>query len=476
MKLSQLLGGLPYGVHDVEVTDVTNDSRKVTAGTAFVCIRGTHQDGHKYAAAAANKGAAAVIAEHNVGVDCQVIIPDTRRAYGTMCSALYGDPKEHLKLIGVTGTNGKTTTTFLIKSVLEHFGKKVGLIGTIQNMIGDTVIPTDNTTPDAHELHRVFREMVDQGCEYAVMEVSSHALEQERVAGLHFAAGVFTNLTQDHLDYHITMENYVAAKKKLFSMTDAAIVNSDDAWAARMTDGIACAVSTYAVHDASADYRATDLNYRPDGVSFQFCDGTHRAAVSLHTPGCFSVYNALAAASTLLTLGFDFDRTVEYLSQTSGVKGRAEVVRTDRDFTVIIDYAHTPDGLENILNAFNSIKTGRLVVLFGCGGDRDVTKRPKMGKIAADLADYCIVTSDNPRTEDPNRIIEDILAGMKDTKTPYTVIENRRDAIRFAVHNAQKGDIIILAGKGHETYQIVSTTKNHFDEREVVRDALAELA
>ncbi len=476
MKLSQLLGELPYGVHDVEITDVTNDSRKVAPGMAFVCINGTNIDGHKYAVAAANKGAVAVIAEHNVGVCSQVIVPDTKYAYAKMCSALYGNPKDQLKLIGVTGTNGKTTTTFLIKNILEQFGKKVGLIGTIHNMICDAVIPTENTTPDAHELHRIFREMVDAGCEYAVMEVSSHALEQERVAGLRFAAGVFTNLTQDHLDYHLTMDNYVLAKKKLFSMTDVAVINSDDKYAKQMIDGIPCAVSTYAVDDKCAEYRALDLNYRADGVSFSLENGGRVIDVSVRTPGRFSVYNALAAAGCIATLGFDLQETLKYLSRSVGVKGRAEVVETGRDFTVIIDYAHTPDGLENVLNTFNEIKTDRLVVLFGCGGDRDATKRPRMGKIAAQLADYCIVTSDNPRTEDPAGIIDDILVGMKDTKTPYTVIENRREAIHYAVKNAQKGDIIVLAGKGHETYQIIMTAKNHFDEREIVQEALAELS
>ncbi len=472
MKLSQLLGELPYGVHDVEITDVTNNSRKVEKGMAFVCIKGTNIDGHKYAEDAANKGAAAVIAEHNVGVCSQVIVPDTHIAYAKMCSALQGNPKDKLKLIGVTGTNGKTTTTFLIKSILEGFGKKVGLIGTIHNMIGDRIVPTENTTPDAYELHRVFREMVDEGCEYAVMEVSSHALDQGRVAGLHFAAGVFTNLTQDHLDYHFTMENYVAAKKKLFSMTDIAVVNSDDKWAQFLCDGIPCAVSTYAVEDSAAEYKADELSYRADGVSFKLTNGDRIENVSVKTPGRFSVYNALAAVGCVSSLGFDLKATVEQLSLASGVKGRAEVVDTGRNFTVIIDYAHTPDGLENVLNTFNEIKTDRLVVLFGCGGDRDATKRPKMGKIAAELADFCIVTSDNPRTEKPSAIIDDILVGMQGTTTPYTVIENREQAIHWAIKNAQKGDIIVLAGKGHETYQIIMKEKNHFDEREVVADAL----
>ncbi len=473
MKLSKLLGTLPYGVKDVEITDVTNDSRKVAPGTAFVCINGTVTDGHKYAESAACKGAAAVIAEHNVGVDCQVIVPDTKVAYANMCSALFGDPKNELKFIGVTGTNGKTTTTCLIKSVLEQLGRKVGLIGTIQNMIGDEVIPTENTTPDARDLHALLRRMADEGCEYVVMEVSSHALDQKRVWGLHFVAGVFTNLTQDHLDYHITMENYVHAKRKLFDVSDIAIVNSDDEWAKVMLEGVTCKTASFAVDDTSADFTSKAINYRPDGAVFELLSKSRIGRVKIATPGRFSVYNVLAAASTLIELGFDFEKVCEALSKAKGVKGRAEVVDTGRDFTVIIDYAHTPDGLENILSTMNKIKSGRLVTLFGCGGDRDRTKRPKMGRIAAALSDYCIVTSDNPRTEEPMDIIDDILIGMKNTKTPYTVIENRAQAIKFAVQNAQKDDIIVLAGKGHETYQIIGKTKNHFDEREIVLEALA---
>ena len=475
MKLSQLMGSLPYGVHDVDVTDVTNDSRAVKPGMAFVCLKGVSTDGHRYAVSAAEKGAAAVIAEHNVGVDCQIIVPNTHAVYARMCSALYGDPKDRLKLIGVTGTNGKTTTTYLLKSVLEQFGKKVGLIGTIHNMIGDRVIPTENTTPDAHQLHALFREMADAGCEYVVMEVSSHALDQERVGGLHFAAAIFTNLTQDHLDYHGTMANYLAAKKKLFQRTDLAIVNADDPASREITEGLTCPVATYGIENA-ASYQAKGVRYLQDGVVFELLGGTNIARVSLKTPGRFSVYNGLAAASCLLALGFDHEETAACLSNAAGVPGRAEVVPTGRDFTVILDYAHTPDGLENILKTVNEIKRGRLVILFGCGGDRDATKRPIMGKIAADLADFCIVTSDNPRTEDPEAIIRDVLEGMKDTSTPKKVIVNRRDAIRFALENAQPDDMIVLAGKGHEDYQIIGTTKHPFDERVVVREILEESA
>lgn len=476
MKLSQLLENLPYGSTDVEIVDITNDSRKVKEGVLFVCINGSTVDGHKFAKGAADKGACAILAEHNVGVDSQVLVSDSKKAYAKVCSAFFGNPKDKLKLIGVTGTNGKTSTTMLIKSMLEKFGHKVGLIGTIENLIGDKAIPTENTTPDAYELHKVLKMMVDEGCEYVVMEVSSHALDQDRVYGLEFEAGVFTNLTQDHLDYHLTIENYAEAKRKLFDMTKAAIVNSDDEWSKAMTDGIKCHLSTYAVNDQQAEYLAKGIRYNSDGVVFELLSSTKIARVRLKTPGKFSVYNGLAAASCLITLGFDFEKTAQYLSECYGIKGRAEVVEIDKDFTVIIDYAHTPDGIKNILSTMNEIKKGRLVTLFGCGGDRDSSKRPKMGKMAADLSDFCIVTSDNPRTEDPQAIVDDILVGMKDTKTPYKVIVNREEAIKYALQNAQKDDIIILAGKGHETYQIIGKQKNHFDEREVVQKAIAELS
>ncbi len=474
MKLSQLIGALPYGIADVEVTDITNDSRRVGKGTLFFCIRGAVTDGHKYAVAAAEKGAAAVIADHNVGVCCQVIVPDTRIAYAKACSEFYGNPKNSLKLIGITGTNGKTTTAYLIKSMLENLGKSVGIIGTICNIIGNEILPAANTTPDAAELHMLLRKMVDAGCEYAVMEVSSHALDQHRVEGLRYSSAVFTNLTQDHLDYHGSMENYIAAKRKLFNMTEVAVANSDDKYFTQMTENLACPILTYSVN-GSSDFKAESIAYLPQGTEFTLVGNGLNERVKTQTPGSFSVYNALCAASCMISLGFSADKVCAALSRATAVKGRAEVVPTGRDFTVIIDYAHTPDGVENILSAMNEIKQGRLVALFGCGGDRDRTKRSVMGAIAARLADYCIVTSDNPRTEQPKAIIDDILVGMEDTKTPYTVIENRRDAIFYAISNAKPRDVIVLAGKGHETYQIIGSEKVHFDEREIVKEALLQL-
>ena len=473
MKLSKLLGGLPYGNHDVEITSVTNDSRKVEKGSLFFCIRGWATDGHKYAEAAAGAGAAAVVVDHNVGIDCQIVVPDTRIAYAKACSEFYGNPKDKLKIIGVTGTNGKTTTTYLIKSILEAMGHKIGLIGTIHNMAGDKIIPSENTTPDAIKLHELFDMMVNEGCEYVVMEVSSHALDQERVYGIDFAVGVFTNLTLDHIDYHGTMDNYVAAKRKLFDRCAVAVVNEDDSYADRIKAGITYPVITYGIK--GGDYVAEDIKYYPAGTEFTLKNGQLTEMVKTKTPGKFSVSNAMCAISAIAALGFDVKQICEAISVAEGVKGRAEVVPTDADFTVLIDYAHTPDGVENILNAVNEIKSGRLVTLFGCGGDRDKTKRSIMGEIACKLSDFVIVTSDNPRTEDPAAIINDILPGVEGSTTPYVVIENREEAIKYAIKNAQKDDVIVLAGKGHETYQIIGTTKHHFDEREVVADALKEL-
>ena len=348
----------------------------------------------------------------------------------------------------------------------------MGLIGTIQNMIGDRVLPAGHTTPDPYDLQSMLALMEAEGCAYGVMEVSSHALDQERVEGCRFDAAVFTNLTQDHLDYHQTMERYMEAKKRLFRFCDAAVVNRDDDWAEKLTQGLDCRIVSYSAGDDAADYTARNIRSRPDGVDFELVGTGVIGRVRLSTPGEFSVYNALAAASCALVLGMPFDRVIEALGTMRGVKGRAEIVPTGRDFTIVIDYAHTPDGLENICRTLKDCSSGRLVTLFGCGGDRDKGKRPKMGAIAAALSDYLVITSDNPRTEPPDAIIRDILAGVEDSGTPYTVIENRVEAIRWAVRHAQPGDTILLAGKGHETYQVLDSGIIHLDEREVVADAL----
>ena len=460
---------------DREITAITCDSRRIEPGCLFVCIVGTVVDGHRFAAAAEEAGAAAIVTQRDMGLRTQLVTDNTRRAWAQICANWFGNPAGRLHLIGVTGTNGKTTTTSLIKSMLEYDGHKVGLIGTIQNMIGSRVLPAERTTPDPYDLQSLLALMVMEGCDYCVMEVSSHALDQQRVEGCFCDIGIFTNLTQDHLDYHKTMENYLAAKKRLFSMCRTGIVNLDDGAAEEMMRQVPCELLSYSVDNDRADYVARNVRHRADGVDFELVGVGNIGRVRMRIPGKFSVYNGLAAATACLAAGMSFDRVVEALCAAEGVKGRAEVVPTERDFTVVIDYAHTPDGLENICRTLKECCKGRLVTVFGCGGDRDKLKRPIMGSIAAKLSDYVVVTSDNPRTEQPGAIIEDILVGLTDTKTPYTVIESRIEAIHWAVANAQPGDTVLLAGKGHETYQIVGEEILHLDEREVVAEALAAL-
>ena len=477
MKLSQILKNVKVKNEytDREVTDVTSDSRQVREGFLFVCIKGASFDGHSVAQQMLDIGAVAVVCEYDLGVENQIIVDDTRKAYSPICASFFGNPADSLKLIGLTGTNGKTTTTFLIKQILENVGKKVGLIGTVQNMVGDEVYPAHYTTPDPHELQSLFRKMVDAGCEYCIMEVSSQALAQGRVEGIHFHIGAFTNLTQDHLDYHKTWENYFESKKLLFKACDCAVTNLDDEYGLKIVDGCGCRVVTYGVDNMKADFVARNVGFSANGVRYDLV-GEKMGRVSCPIPGRFSVYNSLCATSVALTLGVDFTDVLEAISKSKGVKGRIEVVPTpNQNYTVIIDYAHSPDGLENIISSLKEIANGRVVTVFGCGGDRDRTKRPKMGKIAAELSDFCVVTSDNPRSENPSAIIEDILEGMKDTATPYEVVENRKEAIAWAMKNAQPNDIILLAGKGHETYQILPTGTIHFDEREAVAEVLEEL-
>lgn len=474
MLLKNLLPEYFGDYANLEINGFTRDSRKVEKGFAFVCVSGVTGDGHSYAENAVNSGASVIIAEHPTGVKNEIIVDDTRRVYAVMCANWFGNPAKDLKLIGVTGTNGKTSVTYMIKNILENADNKVGLIGTIQNMIGDEVIETKNTTPDAYELNRLFALMRSKGCTYAVMEVSSHALDQKRVCGLEFETAVFTNITQDHLDYHKTMENYVAAKKELFKMCKTAVVNADDKYFSEICDGLDCRVVTYSMGD-SATYSAKAVNYHPTSVEYELVSDTMLNHIKFGTGGRFSVYNSMCAVITAVELGIPIKTVSETLENMSGIKGRAESVPTGRDFSIIIDYAHTPDGLKNILATFKECKKNRVIALFGCGGDRDKTKRPIMGNIAARYADYVIVTSDNPRSEDPDLIIKDILVGMGGINVPIKVIENRIEAIKYAVSIAEKDDIIVLAGKGHETYQILKDKTIHLDEREIVQEALSEL-
>jgi len=458
---------------NIEINGISYNSKTTKAGDVFVAISGFNVDGHSYALKAQQNGAVCIICEREIeGLTVPaIIVDDTRATLARMSHKFYGEPTKEFKLVGITGTNGKTTVTYLIKEILEKAGEKVGLIGTNQNMIGSKIIETQHTTPESLELAQLFRQMSDEGCGYVVMEVSSHSLELKRVEGCEFEIGAFTNLSQDHLDFHKTMENYLIAKSKLFNMCKYAIINIDDEGGKIIASGTNCDVTTYGINAAiNADISASNIVAQSTGVEFT-CLGQK---IKLGIPGRFSVYNALAAIGICSKLGFSINAMAMALEKATGVKGRIEVVPTGRDFTILIDYAHTPDGLKNVLQSVRAFAEGRVVVLFGCGGDRDTGKRPQMGKIAGELADYCIVTSDNPRTEDPAAIIRDILSGMKEATAEYIVLENRRSAIEYAIKHAKPKDVIVLAGKGHETYQILGSKTIHFDEREIVSEILSD--
>ncbi len=476
MKISDVLANIKtYDIYDdKEVSFITDDSRKVEPGCIFVCIKGNRFDGHDVASEMLKNGAVCVVCERDLGLPNQIVVENTRKAISLMCASFFGNPANKLKLIGITGTNGKTTTAFLIKNMLNKLGVKAGLIGTVKNIVGDKEYPAALTTPESFELHSLFNEMVNEGCEYCVMEVSSQALAQYRVEGLHFSAGVFTNLTQDHLDYHGSFENYAQAKSMLFAQSDICILNLDDDYAMSMLRNSKGKLVTYSVNQDESDYTAKYIRYKNDGIEYELVTMGYVERVKVGIPGEFTVYNSMSAAVTLIELGFDFSRVLYVLSLSEGVKGRIEVVPTLTPYTVIIDYAHSPDGLENIISSLRKIAKARIITVFGCGGDRDKTKRPVMGAIAAKLSDVVVVTSDNPRTEEPQSIIDDVLAGVKGCKTKKYVEISRTEAIRIALNEAEPDDIVLLAGKGHETYQIIGTEKNHYDEREVVKQILGE--
>ena len=481
MKLAELLKDVniteTHAPGDMEITDVCYDSRRVCAESLFVAINGLGEDRYAYIEAAVKSGAACVICSRApVSKIPYLLVEDTLEALALISANFFGRPAKKMKLVGVTGTNGKTTVSHLIKQMLEKLtGKPVGIIGTIHNKVGDTEYEAGSTTPEAYELHKLFAEMNEAGCEYVVMEVSSHSLAMKRVYGINYAAAVFTNITQDHLDFHGSMEEYARAKSLLFKQTKHAAVNADDEIIAEIMKTAECPLLTFSAKSDEWDLVAKQIRLHADKVDFCALEIGMLERTELAIPGVFSVYNALATVAGLQLLGFELPETAKLLPECHGVKGRAEVVPTGRDFTVIIDYAHTPDALENIITTLKACAKGRVVTLFGCGGDRDKTKRPIMGETAGRLSDYVIVTSDNPRTERPEDIIEAILGGMTEVKTPYTVIENRREAIYFALKNAKPGDTILLAGKGHETYQTIGNESFPFDEREIVAGALIGL-
>ena len=461
---------------EMDISGVSYDSRKTKHGDIFVAVRGLSSDGHAFIPNAVKKGASVVVCEEVYESDAPYILVENSRLALAMISAAWFDyPAKKMHIIGVTGTSGKTTTTHLIRHILQTaLHAKVGMIGTNGNYIGEEYIHTDFTTPDSFELQGLLKKMYNSGCSYVVMEVSSHSLSLERVAGIHFDIAAFTNLSQDHLDFHNTMEEYAKAKKKLFSMCSNACINIDDPFAEYMMNGIKCPVLTSSALGEKADLMAENISLSKEGVSFTALYKNVVADVWLAIPGMFSVHNALTALSVCMLAGIGLKSCSEAISSAENVKGRVETVPVERDYTVIIDYSHKPDALENVLKTLRPITRGRLITLFGCGGDRDREKRPIMGKVAARNSDLVVVTSDNPRTEEPEKIIADIVSGMTDEKTEYHVICDRIEAIHWALDNADSGDVILLAGKGHEDYQVVGHEKHHMDEREIVAEYLRE--
>ncbi len=478
MKLREILQDLQVlnmtADPETEIRGISYDSRKTEPGDLFVAIKGFEADGHRFIPKALEKGAAVILCEDAPGDDTPYVqIADCRYGLAIASANFFRHPAKEMKIVGFTGTSGKTSSTQVLKHVLEtELHTKVGLIGTNGNMIGQEQLHSERTTPESFELQKLFRRMADAGCTHVVMEVSSHSLTLERVAGITFDVAVFTNLSQDHLDLHGTMEAYAEAKKKIFSQCKAGCINRDDARAAFMAEGESCPLFTYAIEQDEADLVAEDISLTAGGVSFTAVNGEERSPAKLAIPGMFSVYNALSVIAAGLCLGLSLEQCTDGLASASGVKGRMESVPTDGDYHILIDYSHKPDALEKALKTLRPLTRGRLIVLFGCGGDRDHGKRPIMGRIAAENADLVIVTSDNPRTEEPEAIIADITAGMKNCDTPTQVICDREEAIAWAIDKAAPGDVILLAGKGHEDYQEVGHEKRHMDEREIVAACL----
>ena len=481
MKLKKLLEKVDIieNQSDIEmnVSGICYDTRAMRRGELFVAIRGFETDGHKYIEAAVESGAICVICEETPKVSIPyIIVPDSRKALALISSVWFEYPANKMKIVGVTGTNGKTSVTNLIKHIIEKCStSKVGLIGTNGNFIGNRELATEHTTPESYEMQKLLDKMVVEGCEYVVMEVSSHALQLSRVYGIEYDVGIFTNLTPDHLDFHGTMEKYALAKALLFENCKISVINMDDEYAPIMAEHAAGAVMTYSLNDVTVDLVGKDVKLQSDKVDFCIVAVGSINRVELPIPGLFSVYNALASIAATVLLGFDVNDIAPSLKSYVGVKGRAEVIPTGRDYTVLVDYAHTPDALENIINTVRGFATGKVVTVFGCGGDRDKKKRPLMGKIATELSDLVIITTDNPRTEEPKMIIDEIVSGITESKTKYEIIENRTNAICKALDKLHSGDVLIIAGKGHETYQIIGNEKVHFDDREVVSEHLRKL-
>lgn len=484
MKIADLAKAVPgtvqiFGLEHQRVSSLCTDSRKVEPGAMFFCIPGLRIDAHDFAAQAAASGAVALVVERRLDVDCaQVLVRDVREALSYMAAAFYGNPAKQLRLIGLTGTKGKTTTSFLIKSILEKAGYKTGMIGTVCSMIGETQVPSNLTTPDPIDFHSLLRRMVDAGVTHVVMEVSAHATQLRKIEGLHFEVAGFTNFSQDHLDFFGSMDKYMQAKMLLFSRDKCgfAVYNADDERVNAAMSGISVPSRAIGIR-VSAEVYANDIEVGERGCSFRLTfNKRYKMPVELQLSGIFNVYNAMMAAAMCDALGVEEKFIKQGLESVRGVPGRIELLETETPYRVILDYAHSPDSLENILTTVRATARARVIALFGCGGDRDHEKRPIMGEIGGRLADYCILTSDNPRSEDPMAILEEIENGIRRTQCKYVVIENRRAAIRAALQMAAPGDVIVLAGKGHETYQEIKGVKYPFDEKVVVKELLEELA
>jgi UDP-N-acetylmuramoyl-L-alanyl-D-glutamate--2,6-diaminopimelate ligase len=486
MKLAEIVKNLKIikssGNLGVAIGGISQDSRAIAQGELFLCVKGVRVDGHRFLPQAAAAGAVAALVaewpEEDYGLTL-IQVEDVNEAIREVAGAFYGYPDRRLQLIGVVGTNGKTTSTYLLKHILEAAGHKVGLIGTIVNLIGDEVIPAHNTTPGPLELQQLFWKMARAGAEYVVMEVSSHSIAQGRVAGLRFRCGIFTNITQDHLDYHKTFAEYLRVKSRFFldlPSTAWAVLNGDDPHAASIIAKTAAKVMTYGIRQA-ADFKAGQIRINPEGVSYTVASPRGRLDLQLHLTGYFNVYNSLGVLTAALAMGIDLEAIKRGLETTDGVPGRFQKVGAPQsDFTVVVDYAHTPDGLENILKTGRGLNPRRLLLVFGCGGDRDRTKRPIMGALAARLADYTIITSDNPRSEEPGQILREIEAGFREANPDgqYLLEVDRAAAIRKIIQTARTGDLILIAGKGHEDYQVFADRTIHFDDREVAARALEE--
>ena len=483
MNLKSILSGIEglkaKGTLDMEIMGVAHDSRKVKEGYVFIAVKGYDVDGHNYIHQAIENGAKAIVVEEISSIKQSglpeditfVVAPNTREALAKIACNFYDNPSKKFNLIGITGTKGKTTTTFMIKSILEKGGQKVGLIGTVANYIGDKNLgESSRTTPESLELQELFAEMVKEKVDTVVMEVSSQSLKLHRVDGCDFNIGVFTNFSEDHISEkeHPDMQDYFNSKLKLFDMCKKGFINVDDYQVAKVKKLVKnCDIKTYGI-DNSADLLAKDITVTNASVDFKVKIGQRNERVKTGIPGRFSVYNSLAAISVASVFGIDAEKIKEALLEVR-VPGRSELVDNKKELTIMIDYAHSPESLQNILSAVKSYTRGRVISVFGCGGDRDPGKRPQMGEISGNIADFTIITSDNPRTEDPTEIVKEIEVGTKKTKGKYIAIVDRIEAIKYAINMANKNDIIVLAGKGHETYQEINGKKYPFDEREIIK-------